>query len=383
VNSCLDAEESQRSEAFVGVIDVNEIVEVDTVPPGETAVQHGPDIVVIGLDSSAPARKCRRLSDAGDPSRFAQASQLPPPLVVNIGLPSGASGAVGMDVLTNVAGRMAAQFSIDKTKGLKCLHICSRFDLYSTTVSGAGWDCGYRNVMMLISALLRDRTGCAPVLARSALDAVPCIDNIQARIEAAWRRGFDPDGAKDYQYRLRGRRAWIGAVEVASMLRAMCVNAQVADFEKRMSASGDHRELLEWVLEYFETRCRAGACLKCRNAFFGRSVSFICPLLLQHEGHSRTISGIEMRADGTIYLLVCDPERSFANQLRECEDQGLGMAPMMRRVRVGLSGLNEEAYQIVHMPGNAADMTLTNLEDYERAKLVVNVRLSPSQARPG
>lgn len=50
------------------------------------------------------------------------------------------------------------------------------------------------------------------------------------------------------------------------------------------------------------------------------------------------------------------------------------MAPMMRRVRVGLAALKEEAYQIVHMPVHLSDMVLTTLESYDAAKLITNAR---------
>lgn len=243
---------------------------------------------VVDAETSSPVRK--RPKSRVLPECTVE-DEPPLPLLVCTGLPSGASGAVGMNVLTDVSGRMAKQFSIDKVKGLSSFHLSSRFDLYSTTISGTGWDCGYRNLMMLMSSLLREDRVVGPMLARSGVAAVPCIENVQARIEAAWDRGFDTDGAIHYGRKLLGKKSWIGAVEICCFLRGIGVNALVADFEKSNSKSGDHQELLDWVLEYFESRCRAGGCLKCRNSFFGRAGSFICPLILQHQGHSRTIAG--------------------------------------------------------------------------------------------
>lgn len=61
--------------------------------------------------------------------------------------------SVGMDVLTNVTGRMAAQYTIAKVKHVAGFHISSRFDLSSTTQSGNGWDCGFRNTQMVCEEL--------------------------------------------------------------------------------------------------------------------------------------------------------------------------------------------------------------------------------------
>lgn len=268
---------------------VDEVIDVDASAPlgGVSSVSASN---VVNVEPSSPVRKRPRAQGVSKGA----VEDGPPPLLVSSGIPNGAAGAVGMNVLNNVSGRMAEQFSIDKVKGLSSFHLSSHFDLYSTTVSGTGWDCGYRNTMMFISSLLREDTMIGPMLARSGVTAVPCIENIQARIEAAWRRGFDVDGALFYRHRLVGKsgsESWIGAVEICCLLRGMGLRALVADFEKTKSASGNHQELLDWVLNYFDTRCRAGGCLKCRNTFFGRAGSFICPLILQHQGHSRTIAG--------------------------------------------------------------------------------------------
>jgi hypothetical protein len=69
-----------------------------------------------------------------------------------------------------------------------------------------------------------------------------------------------------------------------------------------------------------------------------------------------------------------DPVRSFANQLRACEEHGAGMdASMMRRVRVGVGALRAcDAYQIVHLPADEA--IIVSDRAYEQAKVVVNVR---------
>lgn len=285
MNECLDVEEAKKSDALVAALAADEVVDVDTQSQGTAFSAFTSNVV--DVETLSPVRKRPK------PRAVSKCTveEEPPPLLVCTGMPSGTSGVVGMNVFTDVSGRMANQFSIDKVKGLSSFHLSSRFDLYSTTIAGTGWDCGYRNTMMFLSSLLREDTVVGPMLARSGVATVPCIENIQARIEAAWRRGFDTVGASHYSHRLLGKKCWIGAVEICCFLRAMGVKALVADFEKSKTASSNHQELLEWVLEYFESRCRAGACLKCENRFFGRVGSFIPPLILQHQGHSRTIAG--------------------------------------------------------------------------------------------
>lgn len=72
-------------------------------------------------------------------------------------------------------------------------------------------------------------------------------------------------------------------MEVVIAFRGLGLMAQVADFE-RHSRRGDHQELLDWAWKYFEDRCRAGACTKCRSPHFGREGGFIPSLILQHSG---------------------------------------------------------------------------------------------------
>jgi Peptidase family C78 len=308
VNRCLESDEEQRSEALVTATcaaDV-EIVDVDAEDAGGGSSAPRPGVGgdagdAVDVDAAAPPRERVRNGGASGPTF------VPPPLHAGPGMDGVASASVGVDLFRNVAGRMAAAYSIDRVRGLAAFHISSRFDLYTTTSSGAGWDCGFRNVQMMLSALLRDAT-VGPVLARSGVAAVPSVESIQARIESAWRRGFDAEGARHYGHRLVGRQAWIGAVEVCSLLRAMGVNAQVADFETRDDA--DVQTLLHWVWDYFETRCRAGACLKCRSGFFGRAGAFIPPLLLQHQGHSRTVAGVEKVCERRLPSLLVPAHRA-------------------------------------------------------------------------
>lgn len=42
-------------------------------------------------------------------------------------------------------------------------------------------------------------------------------------IEDAWKEGFDPQGASQFNNRLQGTKAWIGACEVYTLLTSLRV----------------------------------------------------------------------------------------------------------------------------------------------------------------
>jgi Peptidase family C78 len=256
------------------------------------------------------------------------------------------------NVLVDFGSRLAKCYSISNALEFHRVHISSYFDLYTTSVSGVGFDCGFRNAAIMMSCLLRDREICAK-LAESGVFDVPVILEMQSRIEEAWNKhGFDPQGAAHYEHRLVDRDVWIGACEIVVLLRSVGLRAQVADFE--LSGVSSTQAMLRWVYNYFDQRCRhpasgasAQGCLRCRNPYFGRRGSLIPPLFLQHQGHSRSIVGVEMTRGGAIRLLVVDPVRSFAAELARWERAGKSILPL---VRVEEKDLDMRQYQIVFVP---------------------------------
>lgn len=372
VNECLDSNEFTRSEDLANIVaaGVADIIDVDSfeeAPPQcqATALRSGDSHVHSAVEVGSASRGESESQTLNIPVQVEERDiRLPAPLPVDRARMRAESGLAGMEVLRNVATRMATQYTLSRIRALHSFHISSNFNLHHTTISGIGWDCGYRNVAMLCSSILKDRTtDLVSVLARSGMVRVPSVEEIQCRIEAAWGRGFDEDGARHYGFQLLGKKSWIGAVEVAIMFRAMGIRAQVVDF--LIQTDGDRQVLLDWVWDYFASQCRAGACLTCRNSHFGRDGSFIPPLYFQHEGHSRTIAGAERLQSSAINMLVVDPLRSFSNQLRNCEERGTGMAPMMRRVRVGKDGLTKREYQICFIPPSRRKISAS---EYDSAK---------------
>lgn len=174
------------------------------------------------------------------------------------------------------------------------------------------------------------------------------LSALQAELESAWKAGFDTHGAADFGGRVIGGSAWIGSSEVWALLRHYGIRARVMRFgtatldasaavasaAQSSAAAGNaakrprlvqstltngmlaqaakaplpsdmQRKLLLWVWRYFsEGNAAAGGAQKV-------GVVHRPPLYFQHEGHSRTIVGIERRRDrhdkATYMLLVLDP----------------------------------------------------------------------------
>jgi hypothetical protein len=192
------------------------------------------------------------------------------------------------------------------------------------------WSCGFRNLQMVLMNLLsslpnehnyfRDRPKQDSLVA-----AVPTLLEIQHILEQAWECGWDKKGAAHYQWKLVNKMTWIGAVEVATALGFLHIDACVVQFMECQAS----REKLGWFCKaYFEKQV---GCCKCRhmssrncatsilhtltnasNADAPSSPGSSCscppvPIYLQWEGHSVTIIGVEITAANVSHLLVLDP----------------------------------------------------------------------------
>ncbi len=129
-----------------------------------------------------------------------------------------------------------------------CAHVwlCAETDHYSSSEGDKGWGCGYRNFQMLLSSLHRMEqykllpgipsvTSCyslgslliflvtVPIIKFSLAVSVPSIPRVQALIEEAWAQGADPQGASNFNHRLQGTRAWIGATEIYAIFTSLSV----------------------------------------------------------------------------------------------------------------------------------------------------------------
>ena len=80
------------------------------------------------------------------------------------------------------------------------------------------WDCGHSNVAALLATLAN---GSMPSLAAHGLRQVPSARAIAELLEAAWRAGWDPEGARHFRGKIVGKSgpaAYLGVGEFAALL---------------------------------------------------------------------------------------------------------------------------------------------------------------------
>ncbi|XP_059616386.1 zinc finger-containing ubiquitin peptidase 1-like isoform X2 [Phlebotomus argentipes] len=234
--------------------------------------------------------------------------------------------------------------------------VCSAVDHYASSYGDKGWGCGYRNLQMLLSSLLQNTTFNEALYSAwgnqgPSRTAMPSISRLQVMVEAAWNQGFDVQGSESLGCKLQNTRKWIGATEVFTVLSWLRINCLIVDFHRPTSSDGRHPELFNWVLKYFE-----------------EPRIHTPPLYLQHQGHSRTIIGIEQRASG-LTLLVLDPSHGPR------EVAALGSSQdSLRLIRRGPTAMRAQRYQIVAVMG-----LIETKEQYQASKVLRSIRIPPDR----
>ncbi|KAM4681514.1 zinc finger-containing ubiquitin peptidase 1 isoform 2-T3 [Amazona ochrocephala] len=245
----------------------------------------------------------------------------------------------------------------NENKDVRRVWLSAGVDHFHSSLGDRGWGCGYRNFQMLLSSLLQNslyndclrgrrgsreeaETGHLTQTSRRDTAAIPSIPKIQSMIEDAWREGFDPHGASHFNNRLHGSKAWIGACEIYSLLTSLRIKCQIIDFHKPTGPTGTHPRLFEWVLHYYSADNGSGAKVVCASK---------PPIYLQHEGHSRTIVGIEEKKNKTLCLLLFDPGCPSQEMQKLLEKNSDGTS--LRLLRKYLGSLKEKQYQIVAVDG--------------------------------
>jgi hypothetical protein len=159
---------------------------------------------------------------------------------------------------------------------------------------GEGGFCGYRNIQMLIS-YLKD-TG-NPAGERFP-ERLPSIFELQDLIENAWALGFNSSG-KAETGGIKGTRKYIGTPEAQALFASLDIKCDASAFGNH-DGKGAHNSLLQEIASYFRSGCspeNGNKVLQTR----------LPPVYFQHQGHSMTIIGFEVRKDGNANLLVFDP----------------------------------------------------------------------------
>ncbi|KAI8365676.1 peptidase family C78-domain-containing protein [Choanephora cucurbitarum] len=187
-------------------------------------------------------------------------------------------------------------------------YLCSpTTDHLSTGCMDLGWGCGYRNCQMLMSYLEQQEQDGEPIL-KHVLD----IHGIQLLIEQAWKEGFDTLGAAQLDHRVFKTRKWIGTTEVYTLLAYLGIRSTIIDFHQP-GPNRLHHELMDWIQSYFSADIQSGH----QTVYITNRP----PLYLQHQGHSRTVIGIELLKSGKRNLIMFDPGRRILRSYLKPEDK--------------------------------------------------------------
>ncbi|KAM9852593.1 zinc finger-containing ubiquitin peptidase 1 [Aulostomus maculatus] len=245
------------------------------------------------------------------------------------------------DGRTRTAGVMGVLYQYYQAEAKDCTHVwlSAASDHYHSSAGDHGWGCGYRNLQMMLSSLYRN-DAYAPILAERA---VPSIPRLQSMIEEAWKGGLDPQGASHFSQRLQGTRAWIGATEIYVLLTSLGISARIIDFHQPTGPGGTHPLLLDWVKQYFSQSSRSS---RLPRRLIQTSLP---PIYLQHQGHSRSIVGLEQRKNGSLCLLLLDPDSSPSNTRKLMSPDTVSTA--IRHLRHFPCRLKHEQYQVVAVEG--------------------------------
>ena len=262
------------------------------------------------------------------------------------------TGRVGKidDGQTRVSGliqKVHDLFRMQSRPGQSVL-LCSPTDHFSGAYGDKGWGCGYRNCQMLMSCLVQN-SKFAKLLNPSGGTEIPSVPKIQEMIETAWRLGFDPAGCEQLGGRLCNTRTWIGATEIVVLLSSQRIRCHLADFHQPSAPDGSHPRLFEWITRYFE-----------------EEESWKPPLYLQHQGHSRTVVGIE-RDKGVVKLLLFDP--GTPKEVTQAIANNPFSWKQMRTFRRTQAAFKNPQYQIVAVTGVLSDAEL------EASKVVKSERV--------
>ncbi|KAL5010917.1 hypothetical protein ScPMuIL_013222 [Solemya velum] len=226
--------------------------------------------------------------------------------------------------------------------------MCSYVDHYAASFGDKGWGCGYRNLQMLLSSIATNSTYCKVLF--NGKPQIPSLPKIQRLIEAAWEKGFDKQGSEQLGGRVVDTTKWIGATEIVACLSSLKAKCRLLDFHNPSGPNGTHPKLFQWVKEYFEQKS-----------------AFKPPLYLQHQGHSRTIVGVEEWKDKSLRLLIFDPSTP-KKQMQQF--QTVVNSNMIRMLRRSIQGLKAKQYQIVCVAG------ILDGKEYEESKILKSERIS-------
>ena len=231
----------------------------------------------------------------------------------------------GATVTPGIVGLLRTIPTIMGTNNVRVCGVCTQSDpgrvirefLPLHYRQGDKWSCGYRNLQMMLSSLLpllpaghpyfaSGNSGVANANGDTHSRMPPStVLGIQLLLERAWKEGFDPEGAKHYQGKIRGMSRWIGAVEVASLLTSLSVDCTVVQFVRRDSS---RRLLVDFLWQYFDSQSGFDRCHHDANNGDGSTrtstgngacTGDLAKIILSNCGHGVAITGTASTSGAT------------------------------------------------------------------------------------
>ncbi|KAF5879623.1 putative peptidase family c78 protein [Botrytis fragariae] len=185
---------------------------------------------------------------------------------------------------------------LDQDRSVSYAYLCDPAVLHVSKLMREGGFCGYRNIQMMCSYIVKSQFPGHKVLG----DVVPTIFDIQEYIESAWDQGINSQGRIETGG-IRGTRKYIGTPDAQAMFCSLGIPCDTAAMKTRKDRGDPPAVNLLYS--------------KVESYFFDGALDYNCkvretslpPIYFQHPGHSMTIIGFEKLTDGTKNLLVFDP----------------------------------------------------------------------------
>ncbi|KAM3071981.1 hypothetical protein ACMFMG_008448 [Clarireedia jacksonii] len=184
---------------------------------------------------------------------------------------------------------------LDQDPMVHYAYLCDPAVLHVSKLSREGGFCGYRNIQMMCSYIIKTRFPGHQVFKNK----IPTIFDIQEYIEKAWDLGINAQGRIETGG-IRGTRKYIGTPDAQAMLCCLGIPCEANALKtRRKDQTPAYQLLYKEAEQYFVDGC----------TIFDRKVrqTSLPPIYFQHPGHSLTIIGFEQLIDGTTNLLVFDP----------------------------------------------------------------------------
>ncbi|KAJ5501704.1 Peptidase C78 ubiquitin fold modifier-specific peptidase 1/ 2 [Penicillium expansum] len=168
----------------------------------------------------------------------------------------------------------------------KVRHICK--------MRREGGFCGYRNIQMMISWLKKSRGFGHEHFPNKG----PTILELQDMIESAWDMGFNSSGRAETGG-IKDTRKFIGTPEAQALFMSLGIPCEARSLSERSDLRACDALYID-VADYFRSACSPEDETKIVQ-------TDLPPIYFQHQGHSMTIIGFEIRDNGSANLLVFDP----------------------------------------------------------------------------